>query len=314
MTRLLIAAFALLGASMAGAQGGWPSKPVRWVVPFAPGGPTDVVVRVVAPKLSERIGQPVIIDNRPGAAGNIGTELVAKSAPDGHTLLYVVPALVTNPVFFKASVDPREFAPVIQVTSVSMVLLASNAFPARNVSEVLAAIRARPGSVSCGSSGALPTVGCELLRSHAGEQMLMVAYKGNAPALNALMSGEINLLFDVVNTALAQVRGGRVRAIASMNPKRGGVFPDLPSMSETIPGFDLVTWQGVVIPVATPRDLVLRINREIGQVLDVPDVRQRLQDSGLGVAGGSVESFEEVIRRDALKYTRVLTDAGVRPE
>ena len=314
MTRVVIAAAALLCASLAGAQGGWPSKPVRWVVPFAPGGPTDVVVRVVGPKLSERIGQPVIIENRPGAAGNIGTELVAKSAPDGHTLLYVVPALVTNPVFFKASVDPREFAPVIQVTTVSMVLLSSNAFPARNVPEVIAAIRARPGSVSCGSSGALPTVGCELLRSHAGAEMLMVAYKGNAPALNALMGGEINLLFDVVNTALAQVRSGRVRAIASMNTRRGGVFPDLPVMSETVPGFDLVTWQGVVVPVATPRDTVQRINREIGQVLEIPDVRQRLLDSGLGVAGGTVESFEELIRRDAIKYTRALTDAGVRPE
>ncbi len=297
-----------------GAGGAWPSRPVRWIVPFAPGGPTDVVVRVMAPKLSERIGQPVLIENRAGAAGNIGTELAARAAPDGHTLLYVVPALVTNPYFMKSAVDPRELVAVVQTTRMSMVLVSHPGFAARNVAEAVAAIRARPGSVSCASSGSLPTVGCELLRAHAGADMIMVMYKGNAPALQALLAGEVNLLFDVINTALPQIRAGRARALASLNPKRGGVLPELPAMNETIPGFELVTWQGVVTAAGTPRELLARINREFNAVLEQPEIRQRLTDTGLEVAGGSSDLFEERLRSDAAKFGRALREAGIKPE
>ncbi len=304
------------GASSASgsAISAWPSRPVRWIVPFAPGGPTDVVVRVVAPKLSERIGQPVLIENRAGAAGNIGTELAARAAPDGHTLLYVVPALVTNPYFMKSAVDPRELAAVVQTTRMSMVLVTNPGFAARNVAEAVAAIRARPGSVSCASSGSLPTVGCELLRAHAGADMIMVMYKGNAPALQALLAGEVNLLFDVINTSLPQIRAGRARALASLNPKRGGVLPELPTMNETIPGFELVTWQGVVTAAGTPRELLTRINREFNAVLEQPEIRQRLTDTGLEVAGGSSDQFEERLRSDAAKFGRALREAGIKPE
>jgi tripartite-type tricarboxylate transporter receptor subunit TctC len=305
------------GTSAGGGSGGgsaWPSRPVRWIVPFAPGGPTDVVVRVVAPKLSERIGQPVLIENRAGAAGNIGTELAARAAPDGHTLLYVVPALVTNPYFMKSAVDPRELAAVVQTTRMSMVLVTNPGFAARNVAEAVAAIRARPGSVSCASSGSLPTVGCELLRAHAGADMIMVMYKGNAPALQALLAGEVNLLFDVINTSLPQIRAGRARALASLNPKRGGVLPELPAMNETIPGFELVTWQGVVTAAGTPRELLTRINREFNAVLEQPEIRQRLTDTGLELAGGSSDQFEERLRSDAAKFGRALREAGIKPE
>ena len=162
---------------------------------------------------------------------------------------------------------------------------------------------------------ALASMGCELLRSHVKADMIMVMYKGNEPALNAIMGGELNLLFDVISTAARQVKAGRARAIASLNPRRGiAPFADLATVAETFPGFELVTWHGVMAPVATPRDIVLRMNREIGGVLTQPDVRQRLTEAGFEIAGGSVQAFEEMFRRESAKYGRVLKEAGVRPE
>ena len=313
-----LAAFAAVIACAAQAQNlssdsAFPSKPVRWVVPFAPGGPVDVVARLLSPKLAERLGRPVIIENRVGAGGNIGTEVVIKAPPDGHTLLYVVPFLVTNPSFLKGSPDPLELAPVIHLASNTMLLLASSAFAPKTVSEVIAQIRSNPGAVSCGSSGALPTVGCELLRSHARTDMIMIMYKGNAPALNALMSGEINLLFDSANTAAPQVKNGRVRAIASLNFKRGGArFPDLPTVSETIPGFEFLAWHGVMAPKATPRETVQRLNREIAAVLALPEVRQRLTDTGFEIVASSPEAFGERIKHDYVFYAKVAKDAGIK--
>jgi len=303
------------GCAQAQGASAFPSRPIHWIVPFAPGGPTDVISRLLAPKLAERLGQPVIVENRVGAAGNIGTESVAKAAPDGYTVLYVVPAVITNPFFFKGSPDPKDLAPIIQVATVPMLLLASNAFAPKTVVEIVELVRAKPGTVSCGSSGALPTVGCELLRSHAKAEMIMVLYKGNAPALNALMSGEINLLFDVVNTAVPQVKAGRVRAVAVLTSKRGvpGI-PDLPAISETLPGFEFTTWHGVMAPAATPRDIVQRWNREISAVLAQPDVRQRLVETGFEVLGGSPEAFEQRLRQDQETFGRILREAGVKPE
>jgi tripartite-type tricarboxylate transporter receptor subunit TctC len=293
----------------------FPSKPVRWVIPFPPGGPLDVVARLIAPRLAERLGQPVIVDNRPGAGGNIATAGVIKAAPDGYTLLYVVPFAVTNPYFIKGSHDPAELAPVIQMANNTMLMLANGAFPPKSVSEVIAHIRSHPGAVSCGSSGALPTVGCELLRAHARADMLMVSYKGNAPALNALMSGEINLLFDAANTAAAQIKSGRIRAIASLTSRRGGTqFGELPTVSETIPGFEFLAWHGVMAPKATPRDIVQRFNRDIAAVLALPEIRQRLNDTGFEVVASSPEAFGERIRRDLEFYGKVAKDAGIKPQ
>src|SRR5205085_7862 len=184
-----------------------------------------------------------------------------------------------------------------------MLLIAHPAFAPSTIQDVVREIRAHPGRVTCGSSGALPSVGCELLRAHAGADMLMVQYKGNGPALNALMSGEINLLFDVVNIAVGHVKSGRVRAIASTAPKRGiGPLGDVPVMAETIPGFELVTWHGVMVAPATPHALVERINRELNAVLQRPDVRERFANTGLQITGGTPEDFAAILRRDYDKY------------
>jgi len=230
--------------------------------------------------------------------------------------VFVVPSVITNPFYMKASVDPfKDLAPVIHLDNASMVLISHPAFAPSTVKDVLSEIKARPGQVSCGSSGALPSVGCELLRANAGADMIMVMYKGNAPALNALMAGEINLLFDVVNIAVGHVKSGRVRAIASTAPKRGmGPLGDVPAMAETIPGFELVTWHGVMVAPATPHALVERINRELNAVLQRPDVRERFANSGLQITGGTPEDFSAILRRDYDKYGAALRSAGVKPE
>jgi tripartite-type tricarboxylate transporter receptor subunit TctC len=316
--RIAFCAVAMFAAGLAHAQTAatWPAKPIRWIVPFPPGGPADVVTRVMAAKLAERVGQPGIVENRSGAGGNVGHDAAAKSAPDGYTVVFVVPAVITNPFFLKASIDPfKELVPVIHLDSASMVLLTHPAFSARTVAEVIAQARARPGSVSCASSGALPQVGCEMLRLHAGADIIMVQYKGNAPALTALIGGEVNLLFDVVNIAQGPVKAGRVRAIASTNAKRGtGPFGELPVLAESIPDFELVTWHGVMVPAATPRDIVTRLNRELQAVLDQAEVRQRFGEGGLDIAGGPSEAFEQLLKRDYARYGRILTQAGIRPE
>lgn len=314
MTRAFSAVL-LLVAFAAQAQE-WPTKPIRWLVPFAPGGPADVVTRLVAAALADRTGQPNIVENQPGASGNIAHSAASKSAPDGHTVVFVVPSLVTNPFYMKAAIDPfRDLAPVIHLDHASMVLVAHPSFAPVTVSDVIAQIKANPGKVSCGASGALPSVGCELLRAHAGADLLMVMYKGNAPALNALMGGEINLLFDVVNIAVGHVKSGRVRAIASTAPRRGGgPLGDLPVMAESIPGFELVTWHGVMVAPGTPRPILERVNRELNAVLQRPEVRERLTNSGLQVTGGSPEEFASILRRDYDKYGAALRSAGVKPE
>ena len=317
-SQLLAVCAAVSAATLAQAQtsAAWPSKPIRWIVPFPPGGPADIVTRIVSAKLAERTGQPGVVENRGGAGGNLGHEAAAKAAPDGTTVLFVVPAIITNPFFLKASIDPfKELAPVIHLDSASMVLLANPAFPARTVTEVIALARARPGAVSCAASGALPQVGCEMLRSYAGSEMLMVQYKGNAPALNAVIGGEVNLLFDLVNTSQGQVKAGRVRAIASTNARRGiGPFGELAVIAETIPDFELVTWHGVMVPAATPPEIVQRLNWEIQWVLDQPDIRRRFADGGLDIAGGTPDAFEAILKRDYAKYGRILVAAGIKPE
>ena len=312
----LCAGAAMLAASLAQAQSAWPSKPVRWIVPFPPGGPADLVTRIVSTKLAERTGQPAVVENRGGAGGNVGHEAAAKAAPDGYTVLFVVPAVITNPFFLKSSIDPfKELAPVIHLDNAWMVLLSNPAFPAGTVAEVIAQARARPEAVSCAASGALPQVGCEMLRSYAGSPMIMVQYKGNAPALNAVISGEVNLLFDLVNTSQGPVKAGRVRAIASTSARRAaGPLGDLPVMAETIPDFELVTWHGVMVPSATPKDIVVRLNREIQWVLEQPDIRKRFADGGLDITGGTPEAFEAILKRDYEKYGKILVGAGIKPE
>lgn len=310
----LAAALGLLAPAAAQAQA-WPSKPLRWIVPFSAGGPADVIARVVGPKLAERLGQPVVIDNRVGGNSNIGHEAVARAAPDGYTFLYVVPNIVTNPSLFRNMLDPlKELAPLAQMTVQSYALVANPGFEPKTVTDIIAAARAKPGGVSCASGGGLMTFGCEWLRTMTKTDMVHVQYKGNAPALTDLMGGQVNILFDLYNTSLPQIRAGKVRPVALTRPTRGAPLPDVPVMAETLPGFVLVGWHGTMLPVGVPRPIVDQLNRALGEALADKDVTKRITDGYSEIAHGTPEAFGEVLRQDYAKYARIVKDAGIKPE
>ena len=310
----LTAALCAACSLMAQAQT-FPVKPIRWIVPFVPGGPADAAARVIAPKFGERMGQPVVLETRAGASGNLGAEAVLKSPPDGYTILYAISGMATNPSFVKGSPDPREFTPISFFMSNGFVMVTNSSFGPSTFPDVVAAIRAKPGSVSCASSGALPTVGCELLRAYAKADMIMVLYKGNGPAMTAVMGGEVNILFDAVSTALAQVKGGKVKAIASLNPKRGGFgFPELGTAAETFPDMWFEGWHGALGPGGMPRDIVMRMNHEFDAVMKSPEVSKVFAGQGFNIVAGPPENFSDRIRTDLQKFSKVLAEAGIKPE
>jgi tripartite-type tricarboxylate transporter receptor subunit TctC len=304
-------------AQSAPATAEWLSaRPIRWIVPYAAGGPTDMVARVVGERLGERLHQPVVIENLAGALGNIGMDAAARAAPDGHTIVFAATSVVLNAPMHNVANDPlNELTAVSQIATVTYVLVGSTAFAPRTMEEVLAAARAKPGTVSCGFGATLFQLGCELLRMLGRVEIIAVGYKGNAPAMNDLLGGHISLLFDPINTALPQVQAGRVRAIATASPRRGaGPLGGVPTIAETLPGFELTGWFGVLAPAATPRDIIARLNREIGAVLEDDQVRRRLVDAGLEISHGSPEGFSEVIQRDQTRYARIIRDAGIKPD
>ena len=313
LLRPLAALSAALIPVLAGAQAPFPSKPIRWVIPFSVGGPADVIARILQPKLSEVLGQPLIIDNRVGANSNIGHDAVAKAAPDGYTILYVVPNVVTNPSLYKVAVDPvKELAPVIQITSQSYVLLAHPGFAPKTVPEIVAT--ARTSNVTCASGGGLPGFGCEWLRSLTKADFTHVPYKGNAPALNDLIGGQVNIMIDLFNTALPQLKAGKVRGVALTGAKRGAPLPELPVIAETLPGFVLQGWHGIMAPPGTPMPIVERLNQAFRFALADPEVHKRISDTFIDVTPSSAAEFGRVIQDDYAKYARITRDAGIKPE
>lgn len=294
----------------------FPSKPIRWIVAGPPGGSPDVLARTVSQPLSKRLRQPVIVENRAGAFGNIGMEAAARATPDGYTILLAIPTVVINPFLYKLSVDPlTDLTAVTQLTTVTFVLLASPGFPPQTIQEVLAAAKAKPGTVTCGWGGPIPQLACERLKAQGQVDIITVPYKGNAPAMTDLVGGQIKLLFDVVNVAIPQVNANRVRAIATTNLRRGsGPFGHLPTINETLPGFEFEGWQGVLAPARTPREIIIRLNHEIGTVLQDDAIRKRITDGGLDIAIGSPEAFAETIRRDHANFSKIIREAGIKPE
>ena len=313
-------ACATLLVSFAGdaAAQGYPVKPVRIVVPFAPGGPNDILARVIGQKLTESWGQPVIVENRPGGGTVIGTEVVAKSAPDGYNLLMVSASHTTNPTLLKKlPFDTlRDLALVIYVANSANVLLAHPSLPARSVKELIALARTRPDQVAYGSggNGTSTHLSGELLAQMARVKMLHVPYKGAGPANIAVLSGQITWLFGNALSAVPYIKSGRLRALAVTGSEPMPALPGVPTVAATLPGFEVYSWYGVAVQGATPRDIVLKLNQDIGRVIDSGDMRQRLAAEGAEAKGGSPEDFGRFFRAEIDKWAKVIRAAGIKLE
>ncbi|MBI2224782.1 MAG: tripartite tricarboxylate transporter substrate binding protein [Betaproteobacteria bacterium] len=309
----------LLAASAVAHAQGYPSRPVRLIVPTSPGGGTDISARMLAPKLSEYLGQQIVVDNRPGASTMIGVELVARAAPDGYTLLMGISSLAIAPyIQTKVPYDAvKDFAPVSQVVVLSNLMVSHPSLPARAVKELVAFARTRPGQINfaAGSVGSNPHLAMELFLSMTGLKMVHVPYKGQGPALIDLMAGHVSLSMANMLIALPHVKNGRLRAIGVTGAKRASVAPDIPTIAEAgVPGYEVVQWFGVLAPAHTPRDIIARLHAGIVRAVQDPAIRERFSSDGAETVGSTPEEFAAVIRADLGKWSKVIKDAGIKPE
>lgn len=313
---LLAAAAALCLATPAFAQAqAYPTKPVRLVVPYPPGGPTDIVARVVAQKLSEQLGQQFIIDNRPGAGGNTGAELVARSPADGYTLVVATTAHAINPSLFKnlGYSLSKDLAPVSQLTSGPLVIVANPSLPAKNVAELIALAKARPGELNFASSGNGQSthLSAELFASMAGVKMNHIPYKGSAPALTDTMGGQTQLMFDTMLSAMPHVKGGKLKALAVTSATRSPVAPDVPTVAESgLPGYEAIAWNGLLAPAHTPPEVLARLSGALKKVLAAPDVKDKFEAQGFAATWTSPEDFGRFMTAEIDKWAKVVKVSG----
>jgi len=311
----VLGAFALL----AHAQAPYPSKPIRIVVPFPAGGTTDILARAVAAKLTETTGQPAVVDNRPGAGGNIGAELVAKSAPDGYTFLMgTVGTHAINPsLYAKMPYDHvKDFAPVILVAGVPNVLVVNPALPVNSVQELIAYIKANPGKVNFASSGSGTSIHLsgELFKTMTGLQLTHVPYKGSAPALQDLVGGQVQIMFDNLPSSLALIKGGKLKALAVTSAERSSALPDVPTVAESgLPGFEASSWFGLLAPAGTPKEAIAKINGEVAKWLATPEAKEKLASQGaIAAAGLTPEDFQKHIASETTKWAKVVKESGAK--
>ncbi len=298
----------------------YPSKPIRFVVPYPAGGPLDTVARLLGQRVSEAVKQPVVVDNKPGAGGNIGADAVAKSPPDGYTILMgAVATHAINPTLYASMPYDavRDFASITQVASTPNVLVVNPAVPATSVREFIAYAKANPGKLNfgSGSTGSAGHLAGELFKAMAGIEMTHVPYKGAAPAMNDLIGGQIQLMFDNLASSLGQVRAGRVRALAVTTARRSALAPELPTIAESgLPDFDISTWFGVFAPAGTPREVLDRLQAEFTRALSIPEVRDRMLSLGAEPVGNRPEEFAAYIRAESDKYARVIRASGAKAD
>jgi tripartite-type tricarboxylate transporter receptor subunit TctC len=319
MAILVTGLVALLPTAGAQAQAGpWPAKAIRFVVPFPPGGPLDTVARALAQAMTMSWGQPVIVDNRPGAGGGIGADIVAKSPGDGYTLLMgaVSTHAINASLYAKIPYDPlKDFIPVTQVANVPNVLVVNPGVAANSVQELIALAKKNPGTLNfaSGSNGSTGHLAGELFKSMAGIDMQHIPYKGAAPATSDLLAGQVSLMFDNLASATPLIKSGKLRALAVTTLRRTPFFPELPTISESgLPGFDLSTWFGVFVPAGTPPDIVARLNAELVRILKTPEMRERLASLGAEPVGNSPAEFLAYIRSEIPKYAKVIRESGAK--
>jgi tripartite-type tricarboxylate transporter receptor subunit TctC len=314
----LLGAMTVLSPASAIAQA-YPTKAIRFIVPFPPGGGTDTVARAVAQRLAESLGQQVVIDNRGGANAIIGTDLGAKAVPDGYTLTFTLPAAVAvNPSLYpKLPYDPlRDFAPVTQLNTIALLLIANPGVPAKSVKELIALAKAKPGHVTFASSGngSASHFAMELFKLMAGVDMVHIPYKGGGPALTDIVGGQVQLMSGPVIAALPMVKAGRVKALAVTSEKRIPGLPDVPAIAETVPGYESGIWHGVLAPAGTPRPIIKRLHFEIVKILGVPEVKERFAREGAEPVGNTPEQFGAFIKSEMVKYAKLIKAAGIRAD
>ena len=297
----------------------FPTKPVRIVVAAAPGGGTDFVARVMNVQLSERLGQPVVIDNRGGAGGTVGTDIVAKAPADGYTVLMVFVNFAIQPSLYeKLPYDSvRDFAPVTTMAATPLVLVVQPQFPAKSVRELIALGKERGSRLNYAAPGvgSLGHLAGELFKNVTGIEMTHIAYKGGGPAITALIAGEVQAYFSTMPAALTQVKAGRLRALAVTSRARVPTEPNIPTIAESgVPGYDVTGWFGTLAPANTPRNVVARLNRDLVAALAVPEIRERMAAEGLEPEGSSPEQFATIIKNDIAKWTRVVRAAHIKPD
>jgi tripartite-type tricarboxylate transporter receptor subunit TctC len=313
---IVAAVLALSGASALAQT--YPSKPIRLVVGFPPGGGVDINARLLAPKLTEFLGQPVIVENRPGAGTNIANELVAKTAPDGYTLLINTPAVAINMALYrKLPYDTlRDLAAVSIFSEAPNILVVHNGVPARDVKELVALARAKPGVMNYSSAGSGTTqhLAGELLKLRTGTDVVHVPYKGSAPSLTSLVAGEVDMSFANIPAIFQHVKAGRLRPLASTGTKRAELMPDVPTMRESGIDVEVTVWYAVLAPAATPREIIGTLAGAIIRAARSPDVRQRLLDQGAEPVGSTTEEFDRVLRAEVAKWQEVIGAAGIRAD
>jgi tripartite-type tricarboxylate transporter receptor subunit TctC len=311
---------ALLSSPLSSFGQTYPNKPIRWVVPYPGGGITDSVTRIVTQKMATSLGQPIVVDNRPGANSILGTDLVAKAAPDGYSIVTVIAGHAANATLYqgKLSYDPvKSFAPISLAGIAPLILTANNGFPAKDVKELIAYAKANPGKVNFGSSGigAAAHLTTELLKQTAGIDMVHVPFKGTAPALTALMAGDIQILVDVPSSLMPHARGGKIRALAMFSGKRIQGAPEVPTMAEAGgPPLESSTWVLFLAPAGTPRDIVNRLSAETRKAINESDIRERFNQIGIVAVGNSPEEAGKFLQDEVAKWAKVITTAGVKAE
>jgi len=296
----------------------YPSRPIRFVIGFAPGGASDTMVRVIGARLAENLRQPVVIDNRPGAGGNIAAEIVARAQPDGYTLLLGNNGIlaVNVSLYPKIGFDPlRDFAPVVLIASQPNILAVHPAVAAKSVKELVALAKAKPGQLNYASPGAGTTghLAAELFKRMAGVDMVIVPFKGGGPSVASVLAGQTQFTFATALSVQPHIKAGRVRALAVTTAQRSPNFPDLPTVSEAgVPGFDAITWHGVVVPARTPQAVVARLNREFNAILQQPETRERLNTLGSDIIGGEPRALADYVRAEIPKWAKVIRESGAK--
>ena len=317
--KMFLAVLCLAIAPAAHAQA-WPAKPIRLMVPFPPGGSTDIVARIVAQKLSERLGQPIVIENRGGAGGTIGTALIAKSAPDGYNLTVASTSthVVAPSVYTKLDYDPvKDFAPVSLMAVSPYLLVVAPSVPAKTLQELIALAKKQPGRLNYASAGVGSTthLAMEMLKSVSGTFMLHIPYNGNGPAGTAVIGGQVDALFGSLPALLPHALSGRARALAVGTPKRSPSLPDVPTVAESgYPGFDASLWLAVMAPAGTPQPILERLNKEIVALIGTADTREALDKAGAEPLTSTPAELAAMIRDGVPKYAKIVKTAGVKPE